>query len=530
MAVEITLNGNWQNVARYDFYTSAGFHGIAWIDAKIGNQDVTNNRTRIYTRLTTTVVQGSCAGSGYNFTCDYAPQVSGSAVWTFENETITETNSEQYVYHNADGTKSINLNAYVGNSYHGFNIYFSNASSTYPDGQARTIKLPTIPRASQPSCITYPTTTEDIGNIGDTILIHMNRKSTSFTHTVKYTFGNLKNVQIATGVTDNCEWTIPDSFYAQIPNSNVGSGSIKVDTYNGNTYIGTKTVAFKCNVTDSNPEFDDFDYEEIETTSLTGSTGKFIKGYSDVKITISNANKAVGVNGATITNYQTYIGSANKKYNGTIQYPLNYTVENVDSPIIITYAIDSRGNSTPVTRQAELIDYTPISYSNFKLERTNNISKETRLKFNGKIDLVDFGFVTNAIKYIRYFYKKVGQDDSAYVLGNTALIPTVDANGNISINQLIDGDLPGEGFNQNYAYVVKLEIIDELLNVYNEKFICTETLGSGSPAQAIKGNCTSLGMPYDETQGGRVQLCEDAWIKIGNQFYKLSTLLQSLIQ
>lgn len=308
---------------------------------------------------------------------------------------------------------------------------------------------------------------------------------------------------------------------ALCPNSNTLAVRETVCAMNGSTELSASYKDYTMTIVNGNPEFDDFDYEETETAALTGSTGKFISGYSDVKITVTNGNKAEAIKSATIANYQTFIGSSSKKFDNTIQYPLNYTVENVDSPIIITYAIDSRGNSTPVTRQAELINYTPISYSNFELVRTSNISEETTMRFTGKIDLVNFGLVTNAIKYIIYYYKKVGQPDSAYVLGGTTLTPTVDANGNISINQTIEGDEVGEGFNQNYAYVVKLEIIDELLNVYSDSFTCTETLGSGSPAKAVYDNCIALGMPYDESQGGRVQLSEDTYVKQGNNYKRI---------
>ena len=111
--------------------------------------------------------------------------------------------------------------------------------------------LDSIPRASQPSCITWPSTTDDVGNIGDTIAIHMNRVSSSFTHTVRYSW-HTKTGTIATNVTNNCIWKIPTDFAENIPTATSGWGTIYVDTYNGSTKIGTKSVKFTVHITSYN--------------------------------------------------------------------------------------------------------------------------------------------------------------------------------------------------------------------------------------------------------------------------------------
>ena len=509
----IVLNGNWQNVASRQISLSSGFICTFYIDACIGTQDTTNNKTPVYTRLTSVVNQGSCAGSRFKFELTGANAYEGSSVWTFENETILSGGWWQD--HNPDGTKEIGLSAHVYNGYHGIDFWFDAA------GSGNRVFLPTINRYA----ITNSVTGDDIEDI---FKVNYTKYVSSYRYKLRISIPSvvmLERIDYNTsGANISLSQASISDLFSRFPNTDRFNLGFAVETWNSD---GTSKLSdgnekiIECHIYNCNPEFDDFDYEEVETTALTGSTGKFISGYSDVKITVTNGNKAIAQKGASITNYQTFIGSSNKKFDNTIQYPLNYTVDNVDSPVIITYAIDSRGKSTPVTRQAELINYTPISFSNFELVRTSNISEETTMHFAGNIDLVNFGLVTNAIKYIRYYYKKVGQPDSAFVLGATTLTPTVDSNGNISINQTIEGDEVGEGFNQNYAYEIKLEIIDELLNVYNDSFTCRATLGSGSPAKAVCGNCIALGMPYDESQGGRVQLSEDTYVKQGNDYKRI---------
>ncbi|HJJ65437.1 MAG TPA: DUF859 family phage minor structural protein, partial [Methanocorpusculum sp.] len=56
---------------------------------------------------------------------------------------------------------------------------------------------------------------------------------------------------IATGVTTGTTWTIPLSLMNLIPNSTSGSGTVYVDTYNGQTKIGTKWCGFTATVPSS---------------------------------------------------------------------------------------------------------------------------------------------------------------------------------------------------------------------------------------------------------------------------------------
>ena len=82
------------------------------------------------------------------------------------------------VYHNSDGTfpgRYVEVYAYS---------YIMNGTA------GGWLSAGTIPRASQPSCITYPNNTENVGPIGGSFYIHMNRKSGDFTHTVRYNWYN----------------------------------------------------------------------------------------------------------------------------------------------------------------------------------------------------------------------------------------------------------------------------------------------------------------------------------------------------
>lgn len=193
------------------------------------------------------------------------------------NTTKTLASGSTTITHNADGTKSFSYS--FSQTMH---ITFSGEYISIVSGSGSGT-LDTIARASQPSCITWPEHTQNVGYFGDTISIHMNRKSSSFTHTVRYAFGSLSGT-IATGVGTGTTWTIPNSFMDLLPATTVGSGTIYVDTYNGSTKVGdTKYCGFTASVRDSVKPGVSFTLDD--TTGVDDIYGSPVKGLSKIKIT-----------------------------------------------------------------------------------------------------------------------------------------------------------------------------------------------------------------------------------------------------
>ena len=358
----------------------------------------------------------------------------------------------------------------------------------------------TIARASQPSCITYPNNTENVGPIGGSFYIHMNRKSGSFTHTVRYSWYS-RSGTIATGVTNNCNWTIPEIFASDIPNDKSGWGTIYADTYNGNTYIGTKSCRFTCSVTNANPTFNDFDFEDVNetTVALTGNNQDLIKNYSNLKVTITSNNKATANKYATMNKYRLTNGTISNDIIYSSTNNVSSVLNNTESGIINIYAIDSRNNSTLVTKNAnEFINYIPLQKSNISVTRQNGVSEIVTLTFNGNIDLVNFGVVTNSIKQSKYRYKTT--DNSQWSAYNNITV-TVNNNGEFSFNSNIAGDTQSLGFDINNSYNFEVYIEDELSSI-----TFTANLNSGIPNIALHKNGVGIMGKYNETEGGLLQV------------------------
>lgn len=204
--------------------------------------------------------------------------------WQTSGEEFQMASGSTTVGHNADGTKSFGFSATFNpnNGLHGTITVSGN------------VTLPTIPRSSS---ISFST-----GTIGSPLAITINRAASSFTHTLRWAWGN-RSGTIASGLTTSASWTIPMDFCNEIPNNISGTGTIFVDTYSGSSLIGTQSKTFTANVPSSIiPTFTGITLEDQNATAkslLTGNT--FVQIMSNIKVTF---NGAVGAYGSTIKGFR----------------------------------------------------------------------------------------------------------------------------------------------------------------------------------------------------------------------------------
>lgn len=300
--------------------------------------------------------------------------------------------------------------------------------------------LPDIGRASQPSLNTWPNNSPDF-NIGDTIVVHMNRKSTVFTHTVVLKLGSY-SYTIGTGVTDNITLDtdkIASSLYAQMPNSNSMTGEIAVTTYSGSAVIGTSSCAIIAHVVNSNPIFDvSYEDSNSETVAITENNQYIIRNNSTLKISVSNAQALKSATLKSITavvNGNAYTGTLNGS-TGTI----NVGVVNVSYDTEVTVKLtDSRGNVGQRNITVLVYDWT-LPSAIIKLNRKNNYYSESILNVNANYASIG-GKNTVAI---RYRTKKVS--DSSY--GSYATIQN-----NADVNFTADNE---------YEWNIQVEVSDRI--------------------------------------------------------------------
>lgn len=191
--------------------------------------------------------------------------------WIVEDKTFT-------VNHNSDGTGSATI-------YWKWGVNSPWGRIQNPSGSFN-ITLPTIDRGS------VPTLSASTVRMGETLTITTNRKNTSFTHNLYYSFGGTTGT-IATAVGASYAWAIPTSWVSKIVNSTSGTCTITCNTYSSGSLIGIE----KINVTIHVPT-----HTEITVSNTSPKVGN--------SITINMPRKA-----AAFTHDLTY---ATAKSSGTI--------------------------------------------------------------------------------------------------------------------------------------------------------------------------------------------------------------------
>ena len=189
----------------------------------------------------------------------------------------------------------------------------------------------------------------------------MNRQSGSFTHTVRYAWG-LKSGTIATGVTNNVSWTIPNDFCNDVAtNSKTKQGTIYVDTYNGSTLVGTKSVTFTAALPESTSKPNVSISVSPENTNIPSAvrsnfTGIYVKGYSKVSVAVT----ASGKYSATISAISTAIGS--QRLSGSSV--TSGVITSNGSLTVTTTVTDSRGFTNSTTQSITIMDYAAPTIQN----------------------------------------------------------------------------------------------------------------------------------------------------------------------
>lgn len=320
----------------------------------------------------------------------------------------------------------------------------------------------------------------------------------------------IANIGTVTGTSKSYTATA-STIYALTPNSNTYKARyILTTTQNGQSYTNSKDFNFV--VTNSNPTFSNFTYQDTNATTiaLTGSNQILVKGYSKVKAIVSAANKAIAKNSATMKTYKLVIGSQSttNNYSSTADVSLPSSgALSVDSGTLTMYATDSRTNSTPVTKNATYKQYSDLTIKSVTAVRDNNgVGKGVTLSFNGSYWAQSFGKVTNTIKSVIYQYRN--SNSSTWHTGTTTLTYT-QSNGNYSGSLKIRGE-DAEGFNISNSYVIRLTIKDELSTKTYDV-----TLSSGTPAIAIYKSNVAIGQKYDSSLGGVLQTSGSIQAKSG---------------
>lgn len=289
------------------------------------------------------------------------------------------------INHASDGTGSIKVELSTAIWYYAISSY------------SNTWTLDTIPRAST------PTLSASSVNIGSAITINTNRASSAFTHTIRYEWGSASGT-IATGVGTSYAWTIPTSFANSIPNATSGTCKLYVDTYNGSTKIGTKSVTFTAKVPNADwtkPKINSVTISPSGNADWVGS--RYVQSKTKARVVTGTAGQA----GATIKTCEVTIDGT--KYTGTdITSNILNNSGTVTATVVVT---DSRGYTNTTTKNITVEAYSKPYISNHSTQskiicaRCNDsgtlVSNGTRLRImvSKKWSALSGGINTALVQY-----------------------------------------------------------------------------------------------------------------------------------
>lgn len=331
---------------------------------------------------------------------------------TLYNGTEVATGTK-VIKHNTDGTKDFSVSVKAG-----IFTYAKNVSGS------KTFTLTTIPRASSVSATA--------ANVGADSTITISRASSSFTHTLTYSFGDLTGTIATKTDKTSVAWTLPDTFYAQMKSATSKEGTITCTTYNGSTQIGdAKTCKFTAKVPSTSGPSISVSILAIDdlTKTLCGTDAALIKGISTMRVVTTGTAK----NSASISSYAVVNGSTTKK-TATADF-----AKPTDNKFKATVT-DSRGYTA-----SKDITFTPfVNYISLTNTFSAKLSASGVLSFTTQGSYYNGSFVNNANTLtVEYRYKELG---GTYTPWNSV---TATKNGN---TYNYSGSITGLDYKKTYTF------------------------------------------------------------------------------
>lgn len=303
-------------------------------------------------------------------------------------------------------------------------------------------------------------------NIGSTSTITVTKYNTGYYHTLQYSFGSLSGyITSSGGVSSSASkfsnasvaFSIPTTFYAQIPNNKTGTCTITCKTYSssssttqlGNSTTCTFTVTAAeslCKPTVSGTVVDTNDI----TKALTGDDKKLIRYKSTAKCTISaSANCSSSISSKLINDVA----------------PTNdvRTISAVGSNSFVFKATDSRGYTSSATVTPTMVSYIALT-CNPTIYRPTPTGNTIAMSVSGNVYRGSFGAYSNTLK-LQYRYRQRGGaygawqtiDSTLLTLGTSSYRSTrdIELQSYATTNDAGETVYPGFDYHLDYEFQVR---------------------------------------------------------------------------
>lgn len=297
--------------------------------------------------------------------------------------------------HNSDGSKTFTINVSAG-------IWYYTSSNCTGTG---TFTLDQIPRASS---ATVPNFTMGTGGT-----VSITRASTGFTHKLSVKLDS-STYEIASGVETSYKWTPDlDEWGPRIPDASSAVCTLILDTYSGNTKIGTASYPFTLYVPVSAvPSVSSFAVSIVNDNPVVQGWGVAVKGYTKIRWEAA----AEGAYGSVIRSYAFTAG----RLTGSDASGTTGIIQTAGSLIPIIKVTDSRGRTTTDRESADAIgvyDYAAPNVANaaaYRCDENGNANEAgTHVRITLTANISSVGGRNSAT--LQYRYRLAGGSFGAWI-------------------------------------------------------------------------------------------------------------------
>jgi hypothetical protein len=242
---------------------------------------------------------------------------------------------------------------------------------------------------------------------------------------------------------------------------------------NGNKYY--------VNEMDCTPKYGSFTYRDANsaTVGITSNDHVFVKGYSQLYITIPSTSKATAKNGATIKKYVITcdtLRAEKEEINGDIVVNMG-SIKSAGIKRISVRAYDSRDISVLDYMDIVVMDY-DLPVINVDAQRLNNFESQTTIKVNGNYSRLTInGTDKNHMDNVWYRIREKGGS-----WGGLSAITTYASNGEYHCDDLIISLDNGKEFE------LEIQAKDELGNALGHYATLTASVDIGQAIFFVSSN------------------------------------------
>lgn len=263
------------------------------------------------------------------------------------NTTKVLASGSTSISHDSEGNKSFNYSFSQE-----FSINFNGWVGTISGSSSGT--LTTIPRKSELSVSN--------GTLGTAQTLSVTRKSTAYTHTITYECGSYSGTICSKLSETSISWTPELNFANEAPNGESVYISFKIETFNGNTSIGSNSYSIWCTIPSSVKPTVSFAVSD--PMGYLSTYGGYVQTKSKFAIVIT----ASGVYGSTIKTYNTTADG--KTY--TTSSITTEVIKHSGSLTITVIVTDSRGRTATASKTVTVLAYESPKITALTVKRCNS--------------------------------------------------------------------------------------------------------------------------------------------------------------